>query len=130
MTMKVDVGAGERTLYPVDQITQIALTSLDGDSMGRALVRLDNPTAIHMDEWNQVTDLLTGHTVAVRRADCGLGCKCAAEVKLVRYAEGEEGDLPLILAMDDDYCPTSKDNRHRFAEDRTCDLCGANEEAP
>lgn len=38
--------------------------------------------------------------------------------------------LPLILAMDDDYCPTSKDNRHKFAEDRTCDLCGASEEEP
>jgi hypothetical protein len=94
MTTKVkpvDVAAGERTLYPVDQITQIALTAFEGDDMGRALVRLEDPTLTNTDEWSEATDLLTGHTVAVRRADCGLGCKCAAEVKLVRYAEEEEG---------------------------------------
>jgi hypothetical protein len=85
--VRIDAAAGERTLYPVDQITQIVLTALDGDEMGRVLVRLDDPTAIHMDKWSETTDLLTGHTVAVRRADCGLGCKCAAEVKLVRMKE-------------------------------------------
>jgi hypothetical protein len=93
MMRSIDVAAGERTLYPVDQLTQIALTALDGDDMGRALVRLDDPTVTHQDEWSEATDLLTGHTVAVRRADCGLGCKCAAEVRLVRYAdEGEEDE--------------------------------------
>jgi hypothetical protein len=86
----VDVAAGERTPYPVNQATQSALTALEGDSMGRALIRLDDPSVIHLDEWSEVTDLLTGHTVAVRRADCGLGCKCAAEVKLVHYAEEKE----------------------------------------
>lgn len=91
MTVRVDVGAGERTLYPVDQITQIALTKFEGDSMGRALVRLDNPNVTQRDKWSETTDLLTGHTVAVRRSDCGLGCKCAAEVRLVRYAgDGEK----------------------------------------
>lgn len=90
MSKSVDVAAGERTLYPVDQLTQIALTAFEGDSMGRALVRLDDPHATDTDEWSEVTDLLTGHTVAVRRADCGLGCKCAAEVKLVRRAAEEE----------------------------------------
>lgn len=88
--MSINVAAGERTLYPVDQLTQIALTALEGDSMGRALVRLEDPHAIDMDEWSETTDLITGHTVAVRRADCGLGCKCAAEVKLVRYADEED----------------------------------------
>lgn len=86
----VNVAAGERTLYPVDQATQIALTAFEGDSMGRALVRLEDPTVLNLDEWSEVTDLLTGHTVAVRRADCGLGCKCAAEVKLVELNEKEE----------------------------------------
>lgn len=90
MTMKVNVAAGERTPYPVDQPTQIALTALDGDPSGRVLVRLDDPTVTDTDEWSEVTDLLTGHTVAVRRADCGAGCRCAAEVKLVRYADEEE----------------------------------------
>jgi hypothetical protein len=127
--MKLDIDAGERTPFPVDQLTQIALTKLEDDTMGRVVVRLEDPHVLDRDEWIEAIDLITGHTIAVRRADCGLGCKCAAEVKLVRYAdEEEEADLPLILAMDDDYCPTSKDNRHRFAEDRTCDLCGASEE--
>lgn len=84
------IARDERTLYPVDQLTQIALTKFEGDSMGRALVRLDDPDSTMSDEWREVTDLLTGHTVAVRRADCGLGCKCAAEVKLVRRADEEE----------------------------------------
>ncbi|HEX9085914.1 MAG TPA: hypothetical protein VF867_00120 [Arthrobacter sp.] len=87
---RIDVAAGERTPYPVDQLTQIALTKLEGDDMGRVLVRLDNPDVIHQDQWRQATDLLTGHTVALRRADCGLGCKCAAEVKLVHYKEDKE----------------------------------------
>lgn len=90
--MRVNVAAGERTLYPVDQITQIVLTAFEGDSMGRALVQLADPDVTHMDEWTETTDLLTGHTVAVRRADCGLGCKCAAEVKLVELNEKEEED--------------------------------------
>jgi hypothetical protein len=90
--VKINIAAGERTLYPVDQRTQIALTAPDGDSMGRALVRLEDPHITDTDEWSEATDLLTGHTIAVRRADCGLGCKCAAEVKLVRYAEEEEAD--------------------------------------
>jgi hypothetical protein len=90
MKGEIDVAAGERTLYPVDQLSQIALTAFEGDDMGRALVRLDDPTVTQQDEWRETTDLLTGHTVAVRRADCGLGCKCAAEVKLVRYAEEKE----------------------------------------
>ncbi|MGZ4659673.1 MAG: hypothetical protein ACXVYB_00170 [Arthrobacter sp.] len=87
---RVDVGAGERTLYPVDQLTQIALTAFEGDPDGRALVRLEDPHTTDTDEWTETTDLLTGHTIAVRRADCGLGCKCAAEVKLVSYAEEKE----------------------------------------
>lgn len=87
---RIDVAAGERTPYPVDQATQSALTALEGDSAGRVLIRLDDPTVIQLDEWSEAIDLLTGHTVAVRRADCGLGCKCAAEVKLVRYAEEKE----------------------------------------
>lgn len=84
---RIDAAAGERTPYPVDQLTQMALDKLEGDDAGRVVVRLEIPELTDSDEWEEATDLLTGHTVAVRRADCGLGCKCAAEVKLVRYAE-------------------------------------------
>lgn len=86
-TISIDVDAGERTPYPIDQQTQIALTPLDGDSMSRSLIRLEDPFLTQSDEWAETTDQLTGHTVAVRRADCGAGCKCAAEVKLVAYAD-------------------------------------------
>lgn len=82
MTKTKKVEAGENTLFPVNQMTQLALTKFEGDSMGRALVRLENPAALYNDEWTETTDLITGHTVEVRRADCGLGCKCAGEVKL------------------------------------------------
>lgn len=48
--------------------------------------------------------------------------------------EDEEEDpragLPLILALDDDYCPKSTDGKHRFGEERTCTACGESEEAP
>lgn len=87
---EIDVAAGERTPYPVDQLTQMALTKVEDDTAGRALVRLAIPELTFFDEWQETTDLLTGHTIAVRRADCGLGCKCAAEVKLVRYADEED----------------------------------------
>ena len=88
--MTIDIAAGERTLYPVDQATQAALTKIEGDSMGRSLVKLEVPELTRVDEWSEAIDLLTGHTVAVRRADCGLGCKCAAEVKLIDYADEED----------------------------------------
>jgi molybdate-binding protein len=51
--------------------------------MGRVLIRPADPTATQADKWAETTDRITGHAIAVRRADCGLGCKCAAEVKLI-----------------------------------------------
>ena len=88
--MTLNVAAGDRTPFPVDQQTRIALTKLEDDSMGRVVVRLEDPDATNLDYWTEATDRLTGHTVAVRRADCGLGCKCAAEVKLVNYKDEED----------------------------------------
>lgn len=76
------VKPGENTLYPVDQLTQLALTKFEGDPDGRALVRLEDRDALNEDEWTKTTDLITGRAVEVRRADCGLGCKCAGEVRL------------------------------------------------
>ena len=81
---KIDAAAGERTLDPADEATQAALTPFENDPEGRMLVRLDDPGVTYSDEWAEATDLLTGLKVAVRRADCGAGCKCAAEVKLVQ----------------------------------------------
>jgi hypothetical protein len=75
-----DIAAGDRTLNPVDAATQEALTGWDGD---RVLVRLETPEITYSEEWEEATDLLTGQAITVRRADCGAGCRCAAEVKLV-----------------------------------------------
>lgn len=79
-TTKVE--AGQNTLYPVDQLSKLALTPFEDDPSGRALVQLADPAAIHEDEWTATEDLLTGRIVEVRRADCGLGCKCAGEVRV------------------------------------------------
>jgi hypothetical protein len=79
------VAAGENTLFPVNQQTQLALSKFEGDDMGRALVRLEDPAALSNDEWTATVDLTTGLAVEVRRADCGLGCKCAGEVRLARW---------------------------------------------
>lgn len=78
------IGINQRTPFPVDEDTQAALTVLAGDPDNRALIELDNPGLVHSDVWAETTDLLTGLTIAVRRADCGAGCRCAAEVKLVQ----------------------------------------------
>lgn len=82
---KVDVAAGERTLIPFDEATRAALNPFEGDSAGRALVQLLDPEVTDSEIWKQTTDLHTGRVVLVRRADCGAGCRCAAEVKLVSY---------------------------------------------
>lgn len=87
---ELNIAAGDRTPYPVDQLTQAALTKLEEDSAGRSVVRLEDPHVLDLDEWTEVTDLLTGHTVAVRRADCGAGCRCAAEVKLVKRKDADQ----------------------------------------
>ena len=90
MSQQIDIAAGDRTPYPVDQLSQISLTKLEGDTAGRVVVRLEDPHVTDSDAWSEAIDLLTGHTVALRRADCGLGCRCAAEVKITRYADEEE----------------------------------------
>lgn len=82
----MSVGPGENTLYPVNQQTQLALAKFEDDPSGRALVRLEDRDALNEDEWTATTDLITGEAVEVRRADCGLGCRCAGEVRLAYVA--------------------------------------------
>lgn len=82
MTETLNHRAGDRTLSPADTATKAALDAVPDDPMGRALVRLANVTTIENDTWTPTTDLRTGHTIEVRRTDCGLTCRCAAEVRL------------------------------------------------
>lgn len=110
------VDAGEP--FPTVIADMIADLMHLGDAMAEA-------TTDEGEEWdpNEAVDRAMGHYVAERDGD---------DIELSSRESGyyeENPGLPLILAMDEDYCPTSKDNRHRWAEDRTCDLCGAKEEA-
>lgn len=77
----VDVEAGERTVRPADKVAAEALTVWETDP-ARRLIRLEIPELTMSEEWEPAVDLITSLHIKVRRADCGLGCKCAAEVKL------------------------------------------------
>lgn len=83
MTAPLDLAAGDRTLNPADRAARLVLAPLPGDPEGRVIVRLaDAAEAVLSDTWHDTTDERTGLAVQVRRADCGAGCRCAAEVRL------------------------------------------------
>lgn len=103
MSAPINTAAGERTLNWVDEATRDALTGWDED---RVLVRMDDADFVMNDEWTETTDLLTGQAIAVRRADCGAGCRCAAEVKLV----GVEPPTP----RNDPYIPVETERWHKL----------------
>jgi hypothetical protein len=54
----------------------------DGDDPHAVQIDLD-PFPALTDDWQEVVDW-TGNAWEVRRADCGAGCKCAAEARVVR----------------------------------------------
>lgn len=76
-------GKGDNTLFPVGKSARVRLNAYEGDTMRRVLVRPEDPSAVRSDEWTPTVDLRTGLAVAIRRADCGAGCRCAAEVKVL-----------------------------------------------
>lgn len=81
------------TLNPVDDPTIVHLGSWEGGPpFGRVAVELDEPVTL-TDEWQQVIDT-DGRTLQVRRADCGAGCRCAGEVKLLGRSLGELKRFP------------------------------------
>ena len=80
-TFEIDVAGGERTLYPVGEAADL-LHRLEGDSLGRVLVKLPDPHLTRYQQWTPTVDLLTQLDIDVRRADCGEQCACAAEVRL------------------------------------------------
>jgi hypothetical protein len=75
----------ELSPLPADKAAEKALDEMPNDPLGRVIVRLreDEVTKARRSErWYATTDLRTGLSVEIRRADCGAGCKCAAEVRL------------------------------------------------
>jgi hypothetical protein len=74
--------ANECTPYPVDAQTHAVLDEFPDDILGRAVVRLPAGASWQADEWTPTVDERTGSAIEIRRASCGLGCKCAAEVRL------------------------------------------------
>ena len=80
---RLDFQAGDRTLFPATETDRAALTpNRADDPLRRVIVRLASPDVIHADTWRATTDLRTGLAVQVRSADCGGGCRCAAEVRI------------------------------------------------
>ena len=60
------------------------------DRMGRLELRLERLPQASVREWQEVTDLVTGERFEVRRAACGLGCRCAAEARWIPGATTSE----------------------------------------
>lgn len=70
------------TLFPADDPTKTHLPEWPGGPpTGRVLVELTWPVTL-TDDWQQVIDT-AGRTLEVRSADCGAGCRCAGEVRLI-----------------------------------------------
>ncbi len=52
----------------------------DGDDPHEIQLHVDGDHQL-TDDWTLVVDSIGGHEWLVRRADCGLGCRCAAEAQ-------------------------------------------------
>lgn len=73
----------QSSAFPYYEIDRLALPHLKGDSMGRVYVRAENERAITATRWTKTKDLNTGLEIEMRRANCGAGCKCATEVRII-----------------------------------------------
>lgn len=76
----VAVGANQHTLYPVGPLARALPNAGLGDE--RVLVTYSGdykPTLT--DRWQMVV-LVDGRGAIVRSADCGLGCRCAGEIRI------------------------------------------------
>jgi hypothetical protein len=80
-----DPKAGDRTCTAVGAATRTQLTPSPKAS-GDVWVRLLNPSATRNETWTRDFDVLTQQHVEVKAAPCGLGCHCAAQVRLVNPA--------------------------------------------
>jgi hypothetical protein len=81
------LAADECTPVPVGTRAADQLDRLPADDLGRVIVRLRDPgevdRAVTSTGWYRTSDLRTGYAIEVRAADCGHGCHCAAEVRVI-----------------------------------------------
>lgn len=69
------------TLFPTDAETR-ALPELEDDDAGRVVIEVPAEVGERgvPEEWTTVTTL-DGRDFDIRRAACGAGCRCAAEIR-------------------------------------------------
>lgn len=80
---------GRITAYRADDSAN-ALAPLIDDSEDRVVIEVDvtlddgieRGKYERTDPWRTAVDAITGLAVEVRRAPCGSGCRCAAEVRV------------------------------------------------
>jgi hypothetical protein len=81
------LAADECTPIPVGTRAADDLDRLPADDQGRVIIQLRDPAevdrAVTATGWYRTSDGRTGHAIEVRAADCGHGCHCAAEVRII-----------------------------------------------
>jgi hypothetical protein len=81
------LAADECTPVPVGDRAPWDLDRLPADDQGRVIIRLRDPgevdRAVTATGWYRTSDLRTGYAIEVRAADCGHGCHCAAQVRVI-----------------------------------------------
>jgi hypothetical protein len=81
------LAADECTPVPVGTRAADDLDRLPADDLGRVIVRLRDAAevdrAVTATGWYRTSDLRTGYTIEIRRADCGHSCHCAAQVRVI-----------------------------------------------
>lgn len=80
------LAADECTPIPVGTHTADHLDRLPDDHLGRVIVRLRDGEVEHAvtsPTWYRTSDRRTGHAIEIRAADCGHGCHCAAQVRII-----------------------------------------------
>lgn len=77
-----------RTAFPYSEWERWAFPPYPNDDMHRVLVRPENTMATSAQRWTRTVDRITGLPIEMRAADCGAGCRCATEVRLLgRFGE-------------------------------------------
>lgn len=81
------LAADECTPVPVGDRAPWDLDELPDDHLGRVIIRLRDGDevmrAVTSDTWYRTSDRRTGYAIEIRRADCGHGCHCAAQVRVI-----------------------------------------------
>jgi hypothetical protein len=81
------LAADECTPIPVGTRAADHLDRMPADDLGRVIIRLRDPAevnrAVTSQTWYRTSDVRTGYAIEIRAADCGHGCHCAAQVRVI-----------------------------------------------